>query len=90
MSRGSILTDLTSSGRAAQTHGMAAKKEPARDEIDEQLDIWVREIPDLDRLTEGIIERIGSGYHARELAAGASEVHALHRAFVAAFPDGDA
>jgi DNA-binding MarR family transcriptional regulator len=38
---------------------MAAKNEPARDEIDEQLDIWVREIPDLDRLTEGIIERIG-------------------------------
>jgi DNA-binding MarR family transcriptional regulator len=38
---------------------MAAKKEPARDPIDEQLDIWVREIPDLDRLTEGIIERIG-------------------------------
>ena len=38
---------------------MAAKKEPARDEIDEQLEIWVREIPDLDRLTEGIIERIG-------------------------------
>ena len=38
---------------------MAAKKVPARDEIDEQLDVWVREIPDLDRLTEGIIERIG-------------------------------
>lgn len=38
---------------------MAAKKEPARDEIDEQLDVWVRESPDLDRLTEGIIERIG-------------------------------
>jgi DNA-binding MarR family transcriptional regulator len=38
---------------------MAAKKEPARDEIDEQLGVWVREIPDLDRLTEGIIERIG-------------------------------
>ena len=38
---------------------MAAKKEPARDEIDEQLGVWVREIPDLDMLTEGIIERIG-------------------------------
>ena len=38
---------------------MAAKKEPARDEIDEQLGVWVREIPDLDQLTEGIIERIG-------------------------------
>lgn len=39
---------------------MATRKaEPARDPIDEQLDVWVREIPDLDRLTEGIIERIG-------------------------------
>jgi DNA-binding MarR family transcriptional regulator len=38
---------------------VATKGEPARDSIDEQLDIWVREIPDLDRLTEGIIERIG-------------------------------
>src|SRR5215218_135255 len=38
---------------------MATKKEPARDAIDDQLEIWVREIPDLDRLTEGIIERIG-------------------------------
>jgi DNA-binding MarR family transcriptional regulator len=37
---------------------MATKKEPARDQIDEQLEIWVREIPDLDRVTEGIIERI--------------------------------
>ena len=52
-------TDLTSSVKGVQTPGMAAKQEPARDEIDEQLDIWVREIPDLDRLTEGIIERIG-------------------------------
>jgi DNA-binding MarR family transcriptional regulator len=38
---------------------VATKKEPARDQIDEQLEVWVREIPDLDRLTEGIIERIG-------------------------------
>jgi DNA-binding MarR family transcriptional regulator len=38
---------------------VAAKQETARDEIDDQLDVWVREIPDLDRLTEGIIERIG-------------------------------
>jgi DNA-binding MarR family transcriptional regulator len=29
-----------------------------RDHIDESLDIWEREIPELDRLTEGIIERI--------------------------------
>ena len=44
---------------SAQTPAVATTKEPARDEIDEQLDIWVREIPNLDRLTEGIIERIG-------------------------------
>ena len=33
-------------------------KAPERDNIDEMLDVWAREIPDLDRLTEGIIERI--------------------------------
>ncbi|HXG25615.1 MAG TPA: MarR family transcriptional regulator [Candidatus Binatia bacterium] len=33
-------------------------KPPARDQIDEMLDVWSREIPDLDRLTEGILERI--------------------------------
>ncbi len=53
-----MATDLTSSVNEVQTPAMAAKKELARDEIDEQLDIWVREIPGLDRLTEGIIERI--------------------------------
>lgn len=36
-----------------------AAKAPARDHIDEMLDVWAREIPDLDPLTEGIIERIG-------------------------------
>ena len=40
----------------AQTRGVAAKDR--RDNVDEMLDVWVREIPDLDRLTEGIIERI--------------------------------
>src|ERR687898_549336 len=59
MSRGSMQTDLTSSWKAVQTPGVATTKETARDEIDEQLEIWVREIPDLDRLTEGIFERIG-------------------------------
>src|SRR5829696_7551321 len=59
MSRCLMATHLTSSVNPVQTPAMAATKEPARDEIDEQLDIWVREIPDLDRLTEGIIERIG-------------------------------
>jgi DNA-binding MarR family transcriptional regulator len=29
------------------------------DSIDKMLDVWVREIPGLDRLTEGIVERIG-------------------------------
>jgi DNA-binding MarR family transcriptional regulator len=33
-------------------------KRPERDHLDDSLDVWVREIPDLDRLTEGIIERI--------------------------------
>lgn len=36
---------------------MAAKAH-ARDHVDEMLDVWAREIPDLDPLTEGIIERI--------------------------------
>ena len=31
---------------------------PKPDHVDEMLDVWVREIPDLDQLTEGIIERI--------------------------------
>jgi len=31
---------------------------PARDALDDTLEIWAREIPDLDPLTEGIIERI--------------------------------
>jgi DNA-binding MarR family transcriptional regulator len=35
-----------------------ATKAPARDQLDESLDAWAREIPDLDRLSEGIIERI--------------------------------
>ncbi len=30
------------------------------DSLDKMLDIWVREIPGLDRLTEGIVERIGT------------------------------
>jgi DNA-binding MarR family transcriptional regulator len=33
-------------------------KAPDRDHIDEMLAVWAREIPDLDPLTEGIIERI--------------------------------
>lgn len=34
------------------------QKQPARDALDDTLEIWAREIPDLDPLTEGIIERI--------------------------------
>jgi DNA-binding MarR family transcriptional regulator len=30
------------------------------DSVDKMLDVWVREIPGLDRLTEGIVERIGT------------------------------
>ena len=33
-------------------------KRPNRDALDESLEVWAREIPDLDPLTEGIIERI--------------------------------
>ena len=29
-----------------------------RDHLDDQLDVWIREIPSLDRSTEGIVERI--------------------------------
>jgi DNA-binding MarR family transcriptional regulator len=36
---------------------MSAKR-PDRDALDDTLEIWAREIPDLDPVTEGIIERI--------------------------------
>jgi DNA-binding MarR family transcriptional regulator len=35
-----------------------ARKRPERDALDDSLEVWAREIPDLDPLTEGIIERI--------------------------------
>ncbi|HET7181603.1 MAG TPA: MarR family transcriptional regulator [Candidatus Limnocylindrales bacterium] len=35
-----------------------ATRRPARDSLDDSLEIWAREIPDLDPVTEGIIERI--------------------------------
>jgi DNA-binding MarR family transcriptional regulator len=41
----------------ADTGGMPTKR-PVRDALDDSLEIWAREIPDLDALTEGIIERI--------------------------------
>jgi DNA-binding MarR family transcriptional regulator len=43
--------------RPTQTGAVAAKT-LKRDHVDEMLDVWEREIPDLDRTTEGIIERI--------------------------------
>ena len=39
---------------------MARRRDPKveRDELDDALTVWAREIPDLDPLTEGIVERI--------------------------------
>lgn len=34
------------------------QKRPDRDALDDSLEVWAREIPDLEPLTEGIIERI--------------------------------
>jgi len=31
---------------------------PARDDLDDSLEVWAREIPDLEPVTEGIVERI--------------------------------
>jgi len=39
---------------------MTAKRQAERDALDDWLDIWEREIPRLDRTTEGIVERIGN------------------------------
>ena len=41
----------------AETEGMTPKR-IERDQLDDSLEVWAREIPDLDPLTEGIIERI--------------------------------
>lgn len=43
---------------ATDTVGMPTKRRPERDALDDSLEVWAREIPDLDALTEGIIERI--------------------------------
>ena len=48
---------LTWSGDRGDTGGMPTKR-PVRDALDDSLEVWAREIPDLDPLTEGIIERI--------------------------------
>jgi len=39
---------------------MATKRQGQHDKLDDWLDIWAREIPNLDRTTEGIVERIGN------------------------------
>lgn len=39
---------------------MAGKRRDEHDKLDDWLDIWEREIPNLDRTTEGIVERIGT------------------------------
>lgn len=39
---------------------MTAKRQDEHDKLDDWLDIWAREIPNLDRTTEGIVERIGN------------------------------
>ena len=38
---------------------MTGRGGPERDTIDEKLEVWLREIPDLDARTEGIVDRIG-------------------------------
>jgi DNA-binding MarR family transcriptional regulator len=41
---------------------MSTKRRVEHDKLDDWLDIWAREIPSLDRTTEGIVERIGNLY----------------------------
>jgi len=41
---------------------MAAKRQEEHDRLDDWLDIWTREIPNLDPTTEGIVERIQNLY----------------------------
>ena len=57
---------------------MATTKEPTKtresvadrgDYVDKMLDVWVREIPSLDRLTEGIVERIGKAGSVRSVVS---------------------
>ncbi len=57
MSRDTIQRNLTSSQDCAQTSGMTTPDE-GFDHLDEMLLVWGREIPDLDPVAEGIVERI--------------------------------
>jgi DNA-binding MarR family transcriptional regulator len=54
-----------------------------RDRLDVQLDVWTREIPSLDRLTEGIVERIGklARYFDHTMQETLAESNLDHRAF---------
>jgi DNA-binding MarR family transcriptional regulator len=48
---------------AADTHlDMAARRKEEHDRLDDWLEIWTREIPNLDATTEGIVERIQNLY----------------------------
>jgi DNA-binding MarR family transcriptional regulator len=61
MSRSSRLTLLTSNQHARKIRIVATKTAPLAknlDELDAQLEVWAHEIPNLDPLTEGIVERI--------------------------------
>ena len=57
MSRGFRLTVLTSNNVARSIATMGSRTEQP-DALDAQLEVWAREIPNLDPLTEGIVERI--------------------------------
>jgi len=58
MSRG--LTSRVSGGNTVAVDATKERSvEEGGDHIDRMLAVWVREIPGLDRLTEGIVERIG-------------------------------
>ena len=49
---------LDMEGWSAENGRDMSAKPAARDHVDEMLEVWTREIPGLDPLTEGIIERI--------------------------------
>src|SRR5687767_7076398 len=57
--------------------------EPETDHLDAQLDVWTREIPNLDRLTEGIVERIEklSRYFGHSMETTLSEVGIAGRTY---------
>ena len=45
-------------GRGYGQYRRVAKKDEALDDVDAMLEVWAREIPDLEPVTEGIVERI--------------------------------